>query len=213
MKRATPERRSTRVLIADDHAIVRNAIRPLLDGIPGVEIVGEAEDGVAAIALTKRLLPDLLILDVAMPHAGGMAVVGEVRRWSPGTRICVLTGVGASGALSQLLSSGAAGLLLKSCTPDELETGFRALVAGKSYVAESVRTLCRTGGMLARLTLRERQILSLAAQGNSNARIAELLHISLKTVDNHRTNVMRKLDVHSAAELFALAQREGLVEA
>ena len=201
-----------RVLIADDHAIVRDAVRLILEAIGGIALVGEAEDGIATIALAKRLKPDLLILDVAMPHAGGLAVLGEVRRWSPATRVAVLTGIARRATLAQLRASGAVGLLLKSCTPQELELAFRRIAAGEEYVAEAVQALLDEGGADAELTMRERQVLTLAAQGKSNAEIAALLNISPKTVDNHRTNLMRKLDVHSAAGLTAVALREGLLD-
>lgn len=201
-----------RVLIADDHAIVRNAVSLILASIDGVELVGEAEDGIATIALTKRLKPDLLLLDVAMPHAGGLAVIGEVRRWSPATRVAVFTGITRAMTLSQLRASGAVGLLLKSCTPQELAHGLQRIIAGEEYIAESLRELLDESGPAATLTMRERQILTLAAQGRTNSEIAALLNISPKTADNHRTNLMRKLDAHSAAELTSIALREGLLD-
>jgi DNA-binding NarL/FixJ family response regulator len=197
-----------RVLIADDHAIVRSAARALLESIPGVEIVGEVADGLATIAQVKRLQPDLLLLDVAMPEASGLTVIGEVRRWSPKTRIAVLTGIATPATLRQL-RAGADGLLLKSCSPQELDYGLRRVIAGESYVAEELRPLLAAGAEV-ELTMRERQILALIAQGRSNAEIAALLNVSVKTADNHRTNLMRKLDLHSAAELVAYAFRQGL---
>ncbi|HEU4619315.1 MAG TPA: response regulator transcription factor [Gammaproteobacteria bacterium] len=199
-------------MIADDHAIVRDAIRQILACIDGVELVGEAEDGIRAIALTKRLKPDLLLLDVAMPHAGGLAVIGEVARWSPKTRVAVLTGIDRSTTWTQLRASGAVGLLLKSCSPQELARGLALLAAGQEYIADRARDSIAAASGGAGLTMRERQILSLAAQGRTNAEIAAFLHISPKTADNHRTNLMRKLDVHSAAELIAFALREGLLD-
>lgn len=201
-----------RVLIADDHAIVRNAVHMILTSMSGVEVVGEAENGIATVALTKRLKPDLLLLDVAMPHMGGLAAIGEVRRWSPETRVAVLTGINRATTLSELRASGAVGLLLKSCTPQELAEGLSAIIAGEEYIAESARELLDPDGPVAALTMRERQILNLAAQGRTNAEIARMLNISPKTVDNHRTNLMRKLDVHSAAELAVIALREGLLD-
>jgi DNA-binding NarL/FixJ family response regulator len=201
-----------RVLIADDHAIVRNAVRPLLESIDGVRVVGEANNGVIAIALAKKYKPDLLVLDMSMPDADGLTVIGEVNRWSAATRIAVLTGIGSTGTLAQIVASGVAGLLLKSYDSERLEKAFRILVAGGDYVAEELRASLASGGVLGQLTMRERQILGLAAQGKSNAEIAALLHISAKTADNHRTNLMRKLDVHSAAELTALAAREQLLD-
>ena len=199
------------VLIADDHELVRQAIRSLLQTIEGVQIVGEADDGIAAIALVKKLKPDLLLLDVAMPHAGGLAVIGEVKRWSPATRVAVLTGIAAITTLAQLRASGAVGILAKTCSAQELDLGLRRIVAGEEYIAEHLRAAIAAGGSIGELTMRERQVLALAAQGHSNGDIAALLNISVKTADNHRTNLMRKLAVHSAAELVALALREGLL--
>jgi DNA-binding NarL/FixJ family response regulator len=154
----------------------------------------------------------LLVLDIAMPHASGVVVLGEARRWSPLTRIAVLTGVRASGVLAEVAASGVAGLLSKSSPTAELRAGFETIVAGGIYVCSDVaETLAATRG-LRDLTARERQVLSLAVQGKSNAEIAALLNISPKTVDNHRTTLMRRLDVHSIAELVAFALREGLID-
>jgi DNA-binding NarL/FixJ family response regulator len=199
-----------RVLIADDHELIRRAVRPLLRAIEGVAIVAEADDGFATIALTKKLKPDLLLLDVAMPKAGGLAVIGEVKRWSPTTRVAVLTGITGSNVLAQLRDSGAVGLLSKACTAQELDRGLRLIIAGEEYVSEDLRAVVAAGGAIDALTMRERQVLALAAQGSSNAEIAALLNISTKTAENHRTNLMRKLSIHSAAELVALALRENL---
>ncbi len=201
-----------KVLIADDHALVRNGVRPLLESIPGVEVVGEANNGITAIALTKKHKPDVLVLDISMPLAGGTAVLGEVRRFSPHTRIAVLTGIDSARRLAQMQAGGAEVILLKSCEPQELLQGFRAAIAGLPFVATGARSPLASRDAFADLTRREQQILSLAARGNTNAEIAALLSISGKTVDNHRTNLMRKLDVHSAAELAALAIREGFAD-
>jgi DNA-binding NarL/FixJ family response regulator len=199
-----------RVVIADDHVLIRQAVRLLLTTVEGVEIVGEADDGLAAIALAKKLQPDLLLLDVAMPRAGGLAVIGEVRRWSPATRVAVLTGITGTSVLAQLRDSGAVGLLSKVCGAQELDHGLRRIIAGEEYVSEDLRATVEAGGVIGALTMRERQVLELAAQGSSNSEIAALLNISAKTADNHRTNLMRKLGVHSAAELVALVLRENL---
>lgn len=201
-----------KVLIADDHALVRNGVRPLLESIPGVEVVGEANNGITAIALTKKLKPDVLVLDINMPLAGGTAVLGEVHRFSPQTRIAVLTGVDSARKLAEVHAGGVDVILLKSCEPQELVQGFRAAIAGQSFVAAGARSPLASGDSFAALTMRERQVMSLAASGNTNAEIAALLNISQKTVDNHRTNLMRKLGVHSAAELAALAIREGFAD-
>lgn len=199
-----------RVVIADDHVLIRRAVRLLLRSVEGVEVVAEADDGFAAIALAKKHKPDLLLLDVAMPKAGGLAVIGEVKRWSPATRVAVLTGITGTGLLSQLRDSGAVGLLSKGCSANELDLGLRRIIAGDEYVSEDLRAVVDAGGAIGVLTMRERQVLELAAHGSSNTEIAALLNISTKTAENHRTNLMRKLGVHSAAELVAIGLRENL---
>lgn len=186
-------------------------MRSLLEGIENVDIVGEADDGLTAIALTKKLQPDLLLLDVMMPGANGVAVVGEVKRWSPATRVVVITGVTAEGTLRQFRDL-VAGLMLKSCTPQELDYGLRRIMAGESYISERLRQILAEPSGGVQLTMRERQVLALIAQGQSNAEIAQVLNLSAKTADNHRTNIMRKLDVHSTAELVAFAFRQGMAE-
>ena len=201
-----------RIVIADDHAIVRGAIRPLLEEQRGVQIVGEAEDGMTAIALTKALQPDILVLDVSLPHASGIVVMNEVQRWSPNTRVIVLTGIAKAAVLAQLAHSGAAGILLKSCSTQELVCGFRSVLSGDQYIAVEAREAMATESLLSQLTPRESQILSFALQGRTNAEIAAALHISQKTADNHRTNLMRKLNVHSITELTLLASRAGLLD-
>jgi DNA-binding NarL/FixJ family response regulator len=203
---------AVRVLVADDHAIVRNAVRSMIESIPGAQIVGDADNGIAAIALAKKLQPDVLVLDIAMPHAGGIAVLGEVRRFSPATRIVVLTGVSHARTFTDLQAAGVDVILTKSSGPDELLRGFRAAIAGAAFLSIEARSKLAAGEAFAALTLRERQVLSLAARGQSNAAIAAMLNISHKTVDNHRTSLMRKLDVHSVAELTATAIREGLTD-
>lgn len=187
---------------------MRSALRALLEGIENVVIVGEAGDGLTAIALAKKLQPDLLMLDVTMPEASGLAVVGEVRRWSPATRVVVFTGVTAEGTLRQFRDS-VAGLMLKSCSQQELDYGLRRIVAGGSYVSESLAQLL-VDSDADQLTPRERQVLALIAEGRSNAEIASVLNLSAKTADNHRSNIMRKLDIHSTPELVAYAFKQGI---
>lgn len=199
-------------MVVDDHAIVRDAARRLLESIPAVEVVGEADNGIAAIALAKRLQPDLLVLDIALPHASGSVVLAEVKRWSPSTRVAVFTAVTGAGLLREAHASKVAGILLKSCSAEELQRGFSAIVAGRTYVCAEAQAILDSTAATESLTARERQVLSLAVRGKTNAEIADVLCISPKTADNHRTNLMRKLDVHSMPELVAFALREGLLD-
>jgi DNA-binding NarL/FixJ family response regulator len=209
---------ATRIVIADDHAIVRTGLRDLVSAIAAadretgpVDVVAEAEQGIEAIAAVKNHQPDLLLLDIAMPYAGGLEIIDEVRQWSPDTRIVVFTGVATGGVMSQLIQAKVSGILLKSCSAKEIEDGLAAALKGEECICEAARELAQGAGTLESLTSRERQVLHQIVAGASNAEIAERFNISPKTVDNHRTNLMRKLDVHSVTGLIQVAMREGLV--
>lgn len=201
-----------RVVIADDHPLVRNALRDILSEIHGVEIAAEAENGVEAIALVKTQKPTLLTLDSGMPLASGMEVYGEVRRWSPDSRIAVVTGFTAVGQLADWVAAGVDGLFLKTCPPEEIRDGFALLLNGGTYYSKAVMATLEGAPDTPKLSVRERQVLHMIAEGRTNAEIAEQLSISPKTVDNHRTRLMAKLDVHSVAQLLAYALKEGLLD-
>lgn len=201
-----------RVVIADDHPLVRNALRDILSELDGVEIAAEAENGVEAIALVKTQKPALLTLDSGMPLASGMEVYGEVRRWSPDTRIAVVTGFSAVGRLADWVAAGVDGLFLKTCPPEEMRAGFALLLNGGTCFSKAVMATLEGAPDTNKLTARERQVLHMIARGQTNTEIAEQLSISPKTVDNHRTRLMAKLNVHSIAQLLAYALKEGLLD-
>ncbi|PWJ20296.1 response regulator [Jannaschia seohaensis] len=207
-----PTSQVRRVVIADDHALVRTGMKNILAGLDDVVVVGEAENGLEAIALAKEQRPDLLLLDAGMPLSRGMEVFGEVRRWTPETRIAVVTGFNAAGSLSDWIAAGVDGLFLKTCPPEEMATGFALLLQGEGYVSKDVLRRIQNAEAVAELSQRERQVLHLIAEGCSNAAIAERLSISAKTVDNHRTRLMAKLGVHSVGQLLAYALKEGLLD-
>lgn len=198
-------------VIADDHAILRHGLRTLLERVEGVTVVGEAEDGLQAIAETRRLRPSLLLLDQAMPLAQGLDVLVEVRRWSPATKVAMLTGLTGHGLLRALIAAGVDGLFLKRGDDADLIKAIPRILRGERVIADEVRRRLAEAAPV-ELTQRELQILSMLASGSSNVDIANRLHISRKTVDNHRTNLMRKLGVHSIVELVAHAVREGLID-
>jgi len=199
-------------IVADDHALLRDGIKGILLSIEGITIVAEAGDGLEAISLVRQHKPGLLTLDMAMPYAQGLEIYEEVRRWSPGTRIIVFTGLTSLGLLSELVTAGVDGLFAKRGDPDKLRESVPLILNGGKVIAPEIVTLLEEGTLASSLTARERQILSLVATGLQNKEIAARLGVSLKTVDNHRTNLMRKLDVHSVAELLSYALREGLLE-
>ena len=204
-------------VIADDHAIVRAGLRTALETpglieVDGIKVVAEAADGLQAIAALRQHRPQLMLLDVQMPHAGGLEVLVEARRWSPDTRIVVLTGVMALGKISELVSAGVDGLFSKGEDNSELYRQLPNILRGRRHVAASFVRMLEDAPEQTALSARERQTLNLIVAGRSNKEIAETLGISAKTVDRHRTNLMQKLDVHSVAQLIAYALREGLID-
>lgn len=196
------------VIIADDHMLVRQSLRNLLESASEFEIVGEAEDGVEALSLSKMHQPDLLILDAAMPKATGIEVIEEVRRWCRNTRIAVVTGVNSAGYLQQILESQVDGLFLKSGDTASWVKDFLAICSGETRISERATMNSENS---VRLSGRERQILFCISRGETNRAISDRLGISASTVDKHRTSIMRKLNVHSVAALVSKAFRDGLL--
>lgn len=200
------------VVIADDHMLVRQSIKQMIEKAPGFQLVGEADDGLSAVAEVKSKKPDLIILDIAMPHATGVEAIEEIRRWSPDTKIAIITGVTAKKLLRHVYESGVEGIFMKSDDVAGWIEDLTAICNGERKIADTVRSFVVESQNEAGLTNRERQILFAIARGENNATIAERLSISANTVDRHRTKIMRKLGVHSAAELVARAFRDGLLE-
>ncbi|MHA7777362.1 response regulator [Roseibium sp. M-1] len=204
-------------IIADDHAIVRSGLRDALEkpGMiepEGIRVVAEAGDGLTAIAEVRRHRPDLLLLDVSMPMAGGVEVLIEVRRWSKDTRVVVLTGISAVGLLSDLIETGVDGLFSKASDNAEFYQKLPGILRGQRHIAEGFLKLLEEAPAVPVLTDRERQTLNLILAGRSNKEIAEGLGISIKTVDKHRTSLMQKLNVHSVPQLMARALKDGMID-
>ncbi len=201
-----------RAIIADDHAIVRRSLAEILAAIGTVEVVAEAANGLETIALVKQHKPDLLLLDAAMPLARGVQVYGEVRRWSPDTKVAVVTGFTATGMLADWLAAGVDGLFLKSAEPEEMQRGFTEILAGGKFVAQELSDKIAAEPDREELTAREREVLALIAAGHQNVAIGEKLFISPKTVEKHRASLMAKLGVNSVSALLVHALREGLLD-
>ena len=202
------------VIVADDHALIRKGIVDMLNAEPGLSVVAQAADGLEAVALVKRHQPDLLTLDIAMPHANGIEVLEEAKRWSPNTRVLILTGLTSHGLIRQAIDAGTSAVLTKLDDGDELLAAIPKVLAGQRIIAPRIQLeLDKSSQTLTgSLTGREMQVLHRIASGDSNQAIADRLNISAATVNNHRANIMRKLDVHSVAELLAIALREGLLD-
>ena len=206
-----------RAVIADDHQIVRDGLRsafekPGLVTPAGIDVVAEAENGFEALAEVKTHKPDVLTLDIAMPLAGGAEVVTDIRRWSPDTRIIILTGINAPGLICTLLDNGVDGMFSKGASLDELYAKLPLILRGGRYIAQTFMDTMETHRSSQSLTDRERQTLNMIIAGKTNKEIARIMSVSPKTVDKHRSSLMQKLGVHSVAELLAHALREGLID-
>ena len=211
-----------RIVIAEDHTILREGLRALLSSNPDFEIVGEVEDGREAIRCAEKLKPDLILTDLSMPRMNGMEAIREIKRRSQKTRILVLTVHKTEEYILAALQSGADGYLLKESTHAELLAAVKHVLSGKRYISpgisdqvlegylEGKKTL-RTRTAWETLTHREREILKLIAEGYKNKEIANDLCISVKTVEKHRANLMEKLDLHNVQALTTYAIGRGLV--
>ena len=184
----------------------------MVEASPKFVVVGEAEDGLSAVALIKSKKPDLIVLDIAMPQATGIEAVEEVRRWSPETKIAVLTGMTAKKLLRHVYDSGVEGIFMKSGDTSGWIDDLIAICNGERVIPDAVQKLVDEADEIVQLTRRERQVLFAAVRGENNAKIADRLNISVSTVDGHRSKLMRKLGVHSTAELITRAFRDGLLE-
>src|SRR4051794_37833918 len=220
-ERAGPERSSLRVLICDDQAIVREGLALMLDLERDIEVVGLAEDGAEALALTLRLAPDLVLMDLKMPGLNGVEATRQIRARAPETRVLVLTTYDADEWVFDAIRAGASGYLLKDTPREELVKAVRGTAQGKSYVDPGVagKLLDQLAGgsgppsraITARLTAREIDVLRLIAAGLSNADIAAQLHLSDGTVRNHVSAILARLDVDDRTQAAILAIRHGLI--
>ena len=207
-----------RVLVVDDHTIVRDGIRSLLARRKDIEVVGEAADGEQAIAQASELQPDVILMDIAMPGTDGLQATQKIHRSFPGIRILVLTQYENKEYVFPLLRAGACGYLVKLTRAADLIDAIRAVYTEGAYLPPGIvqRVLNgiaqpNAGAPQPILSEREKEVIRLIASGASSREIAEQLHISVRTVDTHRANVMERLGVHSSAELIVCAIREGIV--
>jgi DNA-binding NarL/FixJ family response regulator len=210
-----------RVLVADDHAIVRTGIRHVLESEPGFAVVAEAATGAEALELAGSLHPDVAVLDISMPGESGLRVAAELRQRSPDTRVLILSMHDNTEYVLESLRAGAHGYLLKDSAATELRGAIRAVRRGESYFSPAVAgklsavvrgdAAASAAGALAQLTARERQVLVGVAQGHTNREIAQQLGISHRTVESHRESLMKKLGVRTVAGLTRLALEAGLV--
>jgi DNA-binding NarL/FixJ family response regulator len=211
-----------KIVIVEDHTIVREGLRPLLEG-KGVEVVGEAGDGLEAVRLVKELAPQIVIMDVALPRLGGIEATRRIVKGNPDMKVIMLTIHDEPQYVFKSLEAGAKGYLVKEAPLEELMTAIRAVMNGETYLSsnfppglmESFVKMAKRGKKadeFSQLTRREREILQYIAEGHTSPQIAKMLFISKKTVENHRANIMEKLDIHDTAGLVRYAIKIKLVE-
>ena len=213
--------KNLRILIADDHALVRQGLRSVLEAQPGWTVCCEAENGRQAVKLGRELKPDIFLLDVTMPELNGLDATKQICRNRPDAAILILTMHESDQLCADAIHAGARGCVLKSDSPRQLLAAVEAVATGKQYFTRLIRDMSDGHGFSAtgvarvplRLSAREREIVQLLAEGRTNKEIAALLGIAFKTVDAHRTNVMRRLSMHSTAELVRYAVRERIIQA
>jgi two-component system response regulator NreC len=213
-----------RIVLADDHAILREGIRALLEDQPDMAVTGEAADGRKAVELARELKPDIVVMDIGMPLLNGLEATRQIKHDYPQVAVLVLTMHDNEEYVSQLLAAGASGYVLKRAASSELVTAIRAVAAGQSYLSPAVTRVLIEGYVGRKpvepaivdpfdtLTAREREVLQLVAEGHTNSEIAKLLSISLKTVKAHRSNLMQKLGLHDRGELIKVAIQRGIIE-
>jgi DNA-binding NarL/FixJ family response regulator len=214
---------AARILLVDDHEIVRKGLRSVLESRKDWEIVGEATTGREAVDKVQKLKPDVVVMDISMPELNGLEAIRQIVKLAPRTEVLVLTMHESENLVHQVLDAGARGYLLKSDASRQLIAAIEALRIHKPYLTSRVNEMVLTGYLGGKplkgeasggkLTPREREIVQLIAEGMSNKEIASALGISVKTAETHRTNIMRKLDFHSVSEIVRYAVRNHIIEA
>jgi DNA-binding NarL/FixJ family response regulator len=212
-----------RILIVEDHTLLRAGIRSLLLQDPALEIVGEADNGRDAVRLMDSMAPDLVLMDISMPGMNGIEAIVDIKRRYPKTLVLVLTAHKADEYIHESLRAGADGYILKDATHDELRVAIRSVLNGKTYLSPDIsknvisaylgtdKATGTTSSAWDTLTHREREVLKLVAEGRPNKYIADYFCLSVKTIEKHRSNLMKKLDLHNASMLTAYAIEKGLV--
>jgi two-component system response regulator NreC len=214
--------KKTRILLADDHTILRDGLCAFLDKEPDMQVVGEAQDGRVAVTLACELKPDVVVMDISMPLMNGLEATRQIKRQCPDARVLILTQYDNEEYIRQALEAGAMGYILKDAAADELIHAIRSVQRGESVLSPAITRLViedylRWGGTRPNekvdgLSAREREVLQLIAEGYTNKQIAEILTIAVKTVQAHRLNLMQKLNLHDRGELIKYAIQKKIIE-
>lgn len=211
-----------KILIVEDNQLFREGLKSLLASNTGYELIAEAKDGLEALRLARKIQPDFILLDISMPRLNGISVIKEIKSVYPDIKILALTIHESDEFVLQTFDAGANGYCVKDCSRQELQIAIQTVLEGRTYISPQIADQVMEGYLESSkklkkktdwdtITRREREILKLVAEGYKNRQIADLLHISIKTVEKHRANIMRKLDLHNASELTAYAIDKKLV--
>ena len=214
---------STRkIILADDHVLIRRGLKKIIDGDPTLEVIGDVNDGLELLTLLRKCCPDLILLDISMPNLRGIEAIKEAKKLCSKVKVLILTMHSSREFLCSALSNGADGYLLKEDSDVELLAAISKCLNGQSYISavltegiseEELENLCvgKQGSNVVALTTREKQVLTLVAEGKKSKDIAELLSISIRTVEHHRANIMKKTQIKNTAELIKYAIQKGYV--
>ena len=211
---------NTKILLADDHKIIREGLRALLEKEPDMEVVGEAQDGITTVRLAKKFLPNIVIMDIGMPDMNGIDATRQIISETQGVKVIALSMHSDRRFVLQMLKAGASGYLLKDSAFEELASAIKTVMAGQPYLSPKITDVVikeyivslpkNEESVFTKITIREREVLQLLAEGKATKQIAAFLNVSVKTIETHRQQIMEKLDIHSVAELTKYAIREGL---
>lgn len=200
------------VVIADDHPFTAEGMESVINSVVDLKVIGTASNGIEAIAMIKRLKPNCALLDLSMPGANGLEVFLEAKRWSPDTRFVIITGISAASLFKQLYDAGIDGLFVKNSPPEEISAGVSKIANGLRVISPQAQAIIDEAEQKQQLSARELQVLQGLARGQNNRQIAESLGISPKTIDTHRTTLLRKMNVNSTAALLVAAMRGGMID-
>lgn len=212
-----------RILLSDDHTILRTGLRMLISAAGDLEVIGEAKDGEEAVSMTEALQPDVVLMDISMPKLDGIKATAEIKRKQPGVKVLMLTMHENDEYLFRTIQAGGSGYVLKKAADDEVLDAIRHVASGGAFLRPAVTTKLvqdylervdkgEESDSYGKLTEREREILRLIAEGHTNAQIAQMLVISVRTVESHRAHIMEKLGIQTRAELVKYALRKGLLD-
>ena len=199
------------IILADDHPFTAEGMEAVIEAVPELQVIGKAFNGIEAISLIKRQQPDCALLDLSMPGANGLEVFQEAKLWAPKTRFAIITGISAASLFRNLYEAGIDGLFVKNMEPEKITSGVLDICKGKRVISEDAMRAIKSAQENEKLTDREHEVLRALSRGLSNKEIARELNVSPKTIDSHRTNLLRKMNVHTSAALSVAAMKTGIL--